>query len=123
MSEHLDIFDARRGDQFSEATCRDCEHYLPGCPCEAEAHILAQLITDIFESNPDAEIPGLRIMPKGDDKANRCIGFFPSFEYREDLAAQDRDAELTRREDLSRLAAMGRIGADFGRALNLVKGA
>lgn len=124
MSEHLDIMDPRRGDLFADATHRNCEHYLSGM-CGNEEYVVAQLLVDAKESNPDADFTGvaITIRPEWGAPANRCPGFMPSSEFLEELAAQERDAELTHREDLSRLAAMGRIGADFGRALNLVKGA
>jgi len=118
--EHLDIFDPRRGDLFADAECRDCEHYLRGCSCQAEALVLEEIKTALLESNPDATIPGIRIMPNSDDKANRCPGFWPSFEYREELEQRDAEAWACWREDRARLAAMGRIGADFDRALKKV---
>jgi hypothetical protein len=124
MSEHLDIMDPRRGDLFADATHHDCEHYLSGT-CENEEYVVAQLLMDAKESNPDADFSGMTfsIRPEWGAPANRCPGFMPSFEFLEELDAQERDAEQTRREDLARLCAMGRIGADFNRALNLVKGA
>lgn len=109
--QHLDIHDQRRGDLFADAECRDCDNYLPGCPCEAEAHILDGLVADLSESNPDARIPGIRIMPNSDDKANRCPGFFPSFEYREELQQRDAEALACWREDINRMEKMGRVAA------------
>jgi hypothetical protein len=111
MKEHLDIFDARRCDLFADAECRDCEHYLRGCSCQAESLILGEILAALLESNPDATIPGIRIMPNSDDAANRCPGFWPSFEYREGLQQRDAEALATWREDMNRLAAMGRRAA------------
>ncbi|PKN07908.1 MAG: hypothetical protein CVU73_10945 [Deltaproteobacteria bacterium HGW-Deltaproteobacteria-8] len=111
MVEHLDIFDARRGDLFAEAECRDCEHYLRGCSCQAESLILGEILVALLESNPDATIPGIRIMPNSDDAANRCPGFWPSFEYREELQRSDAEALACWREDTARLSAMGRMAS------------
>lgn len=109
--EHLDIFDPRRGDLFADAECRDCANYLRACPCEAEKLILADIHAALLESNPDATIPGIRIMPNSDDAANRCPGFWPSFEYREELQQRDAEALATWREDMGRLAKVGRVAA------------
>lgn len=109
--EHLDIFDPRRTDLFARAQCSDCEHYLRGQNCEAEAELVAEVLTGLFESMPDAYVPGLRIIPNSDDSANRCPMFWPSFEYREELAQREADAWAQWREDRARLAAMGRRAA------------
>lgn len=109
--EHLDIFDARRSELFANAECRDCEYYLRGNPCEAEGMILKEIQVALLESNPDATIPGVRIMPNSDDSANRCPGFWPGFEYLQELKRDDTAAWAQWREDTSRLAAMGRMTA------------
>lgn len=105
---YLDITDKLRRTDYAEATCSDCDYYLRGCACEAEEHILAGIITDLFESNPDAHIPGLRVMPEGDDPASRCPGFFPCFEYIEEVAMREKEERDTWCEDFGRMAGMGR---------------
>lgn len=109
--EHLDLMDRRRGALFAQAECRDCEHYLRGCACQAEAELVRLVRGDLAEANPDGFVPGLRVTPNSDDSASKCPMFWPGFEYREELAAQDRDALLAWREDMDRLALAGRAAA------------
>jgi len=111
MKQHLDIFDPRRTGLFEQAQCSDCEHYLRGQNCEAEAELVAQVLMWLFESAADAYVPGLRIIPNSDDSANRCPMFWPGFEYRKELEARRADDYATWSEDMNRLAAMGRRAA------------
>lgn len=93
--KHLDIFDPRRYERFAQARCRDCEHFLRGAGCGAEAELARRVRQDLAECAPDTLVPGLRIAPTGNEAANRCPCLWPSYEYleelRQDHAAQDAD--------------------------------
>lgn len=108
---HIDASDARRTGLFANAECRDCDYFLSGCGCDAEKELIALALADLYESNPDAVYSGMRFRPSSDDAANRCPMFWPGFEYLEELAAQDRDALMTWRENMNRLEKMGRVAA------------
>jgi hypothetical protein len=113
--EHLDILDPRRDDLFSDAECRDCEYFAGASPvlwdCDAESYVRTEITAALREANPDAVIPGIRIMPNSDDKASRCPGFNPSADYLDELASIANADAAMRREDMDRLAAMGRRAA------------
>lgn len=102
---HLDIFDSRRGSLFANAECRDCDYFLTS-GCEAEQELIAYALRQVYEASPDTYIPGMRFRPSSDDAASRCPMLWPSFEYLEELKAQDRDALTTWREDMNRQLAV-----------------
>lgn len=110
----LDIHDRRRGDLFADATCANCDHFTNGTvgwACDAEAYVLIGVISDLMDANPDAHIPGLRMFPVAEHAANRCPGFWPSRKYQEDLMCRDYSEVACWREDMDRLAKMGRRAA------------
>lgn len=111
--DHLDIMDSRRSDQFADATCRDCAHLNIGNPnkptCLAQA-VVRRALEEALKGM-DVAVPLLTFEPDSEAPANRCPGLWPSVECIEELKAQERDAELTRREDVNRMKQMGRVGA------------
>lgn len=106
--EHLDITDVRRNDLFADATCRDCAHMNIGNPnkptCLAQAAVRRALETALM--GMDVAVPLLTFEPDSEAPANHCPGLFPSAEYLEELQAQERDAAMTYREDMTRRRAV-----------------
>lgn len=108
--DHLDLLDPARGELYANATHRDCEHYYGNRTCGNDSYVIYQILESAKESNPDADFSGsgIRIQPDPNASATRCPGFMPRYEYQQELRRGWEDDEKTRREDMNRLAQMGR---------------
>lgn len=108
--EHLDLLDPARCELYANAQHRDCDHYYGHGVCGNDEYVKAVLLDAAKECCPDADFSGARIAiwPDANAAANRCPGFLPSFEYQEELRKSWEDAADTHREDMRRLAQMGR---------------
>lgn len=108
--EHLDLPHPARGELYANAQHRDCDHFYGHGVCGNDEYVKAVLLDAAKECCPDADFSGARIAiwPDANAAANRCPGFMPSFEYQEELRKGWEDVADTHREDMRRLAAMGR---------------
>jgi hypothetical protein len=72
---HLDLYDTRRGELFSDIECRECAHYGPTCGN-------AVVVLDAVRSRGnDMSIPMFDFTPDGDLNASQCPGMWPSAGY------------------------------------------
>ena len=108
--EHLDLLDPARGELYANAQHRDCEHYYGSGVCGNDCYVIAQMLESAKECNPDSDFygAGIRISPNPNASACRCPGFMPSAKYQQELKDMWLDAADTHREDMRRLAQMGR---------------
>ena len=72
---HLELYDARRFDQFSDIECCECAHFGPSCGN-------AVVVLDAMRSRGnDMSIPVFDFTPCGDMNASQCPGMFPGEDY------------------------------------------
>jgi len=72
---HLDLYDTRRSELFSDIECSECAHYGPTC-----SNSLVVLEAVLSRGN-DMSIPMSSFTPDGDANASQCPGMWPSAGY------------------------------------------
>lgn len=111
--KHLELYDLRRFDKFSDIRCHECAHFsAKGC-----ANAVAVLDAMRSRGN-DMSIPVFDFRPDGDARADQCPGMWPGEDYLAETGQTMREHLPT--EALALRPVDDRLVSDLGRALGML---